>query len=33
VDEDLIVTADKGPDSMLVIWDVKTGTPKKTIFE
>lgn len=23
----------RGPDSMLVVWDAKTGTPKKTIFD
>lgn len=23
----------RGPDSMLVIWDVKTGIPRKTIFD
>ena len=28
-----IVTADKGPDSMLVVWNAKEGTPRKTIFE
>ncbi len=22
-----------GPDAMLVVWDVKTGIPKKTIFD
>eukprot|EP00736_Rhodelphis_marinus_P007045 Rmarinus@m.17323 len=27
-----IVTADSGPDSMMVIWDSKTGAPVKTIF-
>ncbi len=30
---DIIVTADKGPDCMLVVWDAKEGTPRKTIFE
>ena len=30
---DIIVTADKGPDCMLVVWDAKSGTPKKTIFD
>ncbi|EAS05799.2 WD-40 protein, putative (macronuclear) [Tetrahymena thermophila SB210] len=30
---DIIVTADCGPDSMLVVWDASTGIPKKTIFE
>ncbi|CAK90550.1 unnamed protein product (macronuclear) [Paramecium tetraurelia] len=30
---DIIVTADAGPDSMLVIWDAKTGVPRRTIFE
>ncbi len=29
---DIIVTADMGEDSLLVVWDVSTGTPKKTIF-
>jgi len=29
---DVIVTADTGDDSMLVVWDVATGTPRKTIF-
>lgn len=29
---DVIVTADTGEDSMLVVWDVNTGTPRKTIF-
>lgn len=29
---DIIVTADTGEDSMLVVWDVNSGTPKKTIF-
>jgi WD40 repeat protein/Ca2+-binding EF-hand superfamily protein len=33
VQEDLLVTADHGPDSMLVIWDAKEGTPRKTIFD
>lgn len=27
------MTADSGEDSMLVIWDVHTGIPKKTIFD
>ena len=31
--EDILITADSGPDSMLVIWDAKTGVPKKTIFD
>lgn len=26
------MTADMGEDSMLVVWDVNTGTPRKTIF-
>lgn len=30
---DIIVTADAGTDSMLVIWDAKTGVPRKTIFD
>lgn len=29
---DIIVTADTGEDSMLVVWDVNSGTPRKTIF-
>lgn len=29
---DILVTADTGEDSMLVVWDVNTGTPRKTIF-
>lgn len=29
---DVIVTADTGEDSMIVVWDVGTGTPRKTIF-
>lgn len=29
---DIIVTADTGEDSMLVVWDVSSGTPRKTIF-
>lgn len=29
---DILVTADTGDDSMLVVWDVTTGTPRKTIF-
>jgi len=27
------VTADSGVDSMLVIWDARTGLPKKTIMD
>lgn len=30
---DIIVTADKGPSSLMVIWDVKTATPRHTIFD
>lgn len=30
---DIIVTADVGKDSMLIVWDVATGTPKRTIYE
>lgn len=26
------MTADTGEDSMLVVWDVNSGTPRKTIF-
>lgn len=29
---DIIVTADISEDSMLVVWDVNSGTPRKTIF-
>ena len=32
-EREIIVTADSGDDSMLVIWDANTGVPKKTIFE
>eukprot|EP00741_Cyanophora_paradoxa_P011271 tig00020554_g10888.t1 len=28
-----LVTADSGPDSMIVVWDSYTGTPLKTIFQ
>jgi hypothetical protein len=28
----LIVTADSGKDSMIVVWDADTATPLKTIF-
>ena len=31
--EDILITADDGPDSMLVIWDAKSGVPRKTIFD
>jgi WD40 repeat protein len=31
-DKRWIVTADTGPDSLMVIWDSLTGTPVKTIF-
>lgn len=31
--QDIIVTADIGDDSMLVVWDAKTGIPRKTIFQ
>lgn len=31
-DKNLIVTADSGQDSMLVIWDSIWGTPKRTYF-
>jgi WD40 repeat protein len=30
---DIIVTCDKGPSSLMVIWDVTTGTPIKSIFD
>lgn len=29
----VIITADKGPSSLLVVWDVNTGMPKKCIFD
>jgi WD40 repeat protein/Ca2+-binding EF-hand superfamily protein len=32
-EQDIIVTADRGPSSMMVIWDVKTGTPRHSIFD
>ena len=32
-DQDIIVTADKGPSSLMVIWDVKSGTPRHSIFD
>ena len=28
-----MITADSGVDSMLVIWDCKSGLPRKTIME
>ena len=31
-DKKWIVTADSGPDSVIVVWDSLTGTPVKTIF-
>lgn len=31
-DKTLIVTADSGQDSMLVVWDAVYGTPKRTYF-
>jgi WD40 repeat protein/Ca2+-binding EF-hand superfamily protein len=31
-DKRWIVTADRGPESMLVVWDAATGNPIKTIF-
>mmetsp|Transcript_1159 Transcript_1159/g.1056 ORF Transcript_1159/g.1056 Transcript_1159/m.1056 type:complete len:178 (+) Transcript_1159:49-582(+) len=31
--EDILITADAGDDPMLVIWDAKTATPRKTIFD
>ena len=30
---DILVTADRGPSSLLVVWDVKTGTPRHSIFD
>jgi cilia- and flagella-associated protein 251 len=30
---DVIITADSGQDSMMVVWDAKTGNPLKTIFD
>ncbi|KAJ0392559.1 hypothetical protein P43SY_000538 [Pythium insidiosum] len=32
-DKRWIVTADRGPESMIVIWDAFTGNPIKTIFQ
>ena len=32
-DKRWIVTADQGPDSILVVWDSYTGTPVKTFFD
>jgi WD40 repeat protein len=29
----VIITADKGPNSLLVVWDVNSGTPKRCIFD
>jgi len=31
-DKTIVVTADSGQDSMLVIWDSIWGTPKRTYF-
>jgi WD40 repeat protein len=31
--EDIIVTADRGPSSLMVVWNVKTGTPRNSIFD
>merc|ERR1719158_751496 len=31
-DKKWIVTADTGPDSMLVVWERESGTPVKTVF-
>ena len=28
-----MVTADEGPDSMLVVWDIKSGIPRRTILD
>ena len=33
LNEDILITADSGIDSMLVIWDARTGLPKKTIMD
>ena len=33
LEKDIIVTADRGPSSLMVVWNVKTGTPKHTIFD
>jgi len=30
---DIVVTADSGNDSMLVVWDAREGIPRKTIFD
>jgi WD40 repeat protein len=32
-DRGIIITADKGPSALLVVWEVTTGIPKKTIFD
>lgn len=32
-EQDIIVTADRGPSSLMVVWDVKTGTPRHSIFD
>ncbi|GLD94181.1 hypothetical protein PINS_up002792 [Pythium insidiosum] len=32
-DKRWIVTADRGPESMIVVWDAVTGNPIKTIFQ
>ena len=32
-ERNIIITADNGPSSLLVVWDVTTGTPLKTIFD
>ena len=32
-ERNIIVTADKGPSSLLVVWNVTQGTPIKTIFD
>ncbi|GAB9468584.1 hypothetical protein Gpo141_00005900 [Globisporangium polare] len=32
-DKRWIVTADKGPEAMIVVWDAATGNPIKTIFQ
>lgn len=32
-EKNIIITADKGPSALLVVWDAESGTPIKTIFD